>query len=174
MSYFENFPLVAYPIAGNNLAVTDILRRSKFISEYRPYTDLYDAYTIMDGDTPQSLALKFYGATTYHWVVLMFNEIHNMYTDWPLGVLALERVAGAKYGSDLYETAYFKDSDGHIIGEVADYYSGWVPPTNPGQFLAVSWYDHEVDLNESRRTIRILRPELLGEFVRQFGVSIRG
>lgn len=173
MTYFSKLPYTTYEITGSEVVVKDILKRSAFISEYRPYTDLYSSYTIKDGETPQTIANELYGASTFHWVVLLFNEIHNPYFDWPLNSLDLEKYCIDKYGPDMYETKHY-EVEGSVVGRVKDYQQGvdWVPPTFLGQGLAVSFYDHETKLNDLKREIKLLRPELLGEFVRQFGESM--
>ena len=173
MSYFSNFPYTTYEFKGKEIVVKDILKRSAFISEYKPYTDLYSSYTILDGETSQYIANKVYGAATYHWVVLMFNEIHNPYFDWPLNSIDLQRYCEDKYGDTMYQTKHY-EIDGNVIGRIKDFNPSviWVPPVFTGLGTAISFYDYEVQLNDTKREIKILRPELLGEFVKQFEESL--
>jgi hypothetical protein len=175
MSYFENFPLTSYELGGTDYLARNILLRSIFISEYRPYTDLFTPHTILDGETPQSLAKSIYGSQFYHWVILVTNEIHNPYFDWPLEQLDLERVCEQKYGTAMYVTRHY-EHNGLVVGEVKVFKdaASWVPPTFSGLAEAVSFYDYEQELNDQKRYITILRPELLGEFVKQFGDSLNG
>lgn len=174
MSYFEKFPLMTYEVSGKEYIVRDILRRSAFISEYRPYTDLFETYTLSDGETPQSLALEKYNSASFHWVVLVTNEIHNPYFDWPLDQLDMEKMTEQKYGSAMYMTRHW-EKDGLVVGEIKVFKNAqtWVPPTFSGLATAVSFYDYEQSLNDDKREISILRPELLGDFVTQFEESIR-
>ena len=174
MTYFSQFPLTTYELSGKESVVVDIFRRSRFISEYIPLTDLYDKYTILDGETPQMLALRFYDSAFYHWVILMFNEIHNPYFDWPLDTLSLEKICSDKYGdTTMYMTKHYI-KDGAIIGEIKQFNPSvtWIPPVDPGLATAVSFYDYEQQMNDSKRDILILKPTLLGEFVKQFNDSI--
>lgn len=173
MTYFSKFPYTTYELKGSEIVVRDILKRSAFISEYKPYVDLYSTYTIKDGETPQSIAYKVYGAASYHWVVLMFNEIHNPYFDWPLNSLNLEKYCWDKYNQVMYQTKHY-ELDGNVVGIIKEFNPNitWVPPVFTGLGSAVSFYDFETQLNDAKREIRILRPELLGEFVKQFGESL--
>jgi hypothetical protein len=177
MTYFAKFPHIAYEFNGNSVVVKDILRRAKFLTEYKPYTDIYEPYTILDGDTPQSLGASFYGASTYHWVILLFNEIHNPSFDWPLTALTLIECCILKYGVDsMYKVRHF-ENDGVVVGEVKDFVKGveWIPPVSIGQNLyPVSFFEYEERMNDDRRVITIMRPELLSDFVSQFGESING
>ena len=104
----------------------------------------------------------------------MFNEIHNPYFEWPLEQFSLERMCVNKYGADnLYKTKHYVKND-IIVGEIKEFSQdfAWVPPTFTGMATAISFYEYEQQLNDSRRVISIMRPELLGEFVRQFEKSI--
>jgi Base plate wedge protein 53 len=175
MSYFNKFPGIQYELGGRYTILRDILCRSAFISEYKPYTDLYASYTIIDGDTPQSLALRYYGSAKYHWVILMFNEIHNPYFDWPVDAFVLKNICIEKYGEDtMYMTRHCIDADSNIVNEVKifDKEVTWVPPEIDPDTTPISFYDYEEQLNDSKREIHILRPELLGDFMKQFGASL--
>lgn len=178
MSYFSYFPLTTYTNNSTEIIVTDILRRAKFISEYKPYTDLYFSYTIMDGDTPQSLALKYYGSVNYYWVILLFNEIHNPEFDWPMEQSKLERYCSEKYGEDVMNMVRHYERKGIVVGEVKEFSLGtkWVPPQNlyPTDLnvYPVTFIEYEERLSDDKRSITILRPELLSDFVSQFEQSI--
>lgn len=175
MSYFSKFPKFEYTQNNKTSLVTDILRRSLFISEYTPHTDLYSSYTILDGETPQSLAYKYYGAATYHWVILMFNEIHNPYFEWPVDALTLKNICIEKYTeTTMYMVKHYELND-LVVGEIKEFVDkniSWVPPTDVDGSTPISFYDYEEQLNDKKREILILRPELLGEFVTQFSRSI--
>lgn len=175
MSYFSNFPNTVYEINGRESIVLDILRRSMFISEYRPYTDLFELYTIQDGETPQSIAMDFYKSANYHWVVMLCNEIHNPYFDWPMNQLDLERYCQDKYGDAMYQTKHH-EIDNIVVGNVKEFKKGvaWIPPIFIGTATAISFYDYEQQLNDAKRDISILRPELIGDFITQFQESING
>lgn len=171
MTYFSKFPLMIHESNGKETVVKDILRRARFISEYKPYTDLYTPYRISDGETPQSIAHSIYGAATYHWVVMLFNEIHDPYFDWPMSSHTLYDYCVDKYGEDNMYLVRHIEQDGNIIGEIKEFNKDipWVAPENDGNHLAVSFYEYEESVNEAKRSIHIMRPELLGDFVSQFG-----
>lgn len=178
MTYFSKFPLTVYKLDSKESVVTDILRRARFISEYKPYSDLYTPYTITDGESIESVAMTLYGASTYHWVVMLFNEIHNPYFEWPLSTLNMIRKCTDYYGEDtMYKTKHF-EKNGLVVGEYKEFSKEvlWVPPINPAindlTILPVSFYEYEEKENDKKRYIKIMRPELLGEFVRQFTTAI--
>lgn len=176
MSYFSKFPSFQYKLNGSEDIVTDILRRSTFISEYKPYTDLYSSYTIVDGETPQSIAIKFYKSPNYQWVVLMFNELHNIYGEWPLDSLALKNYCIDKYSEITMYMVKHYELDGIVVGEVKEFVDKnitWIEPDIINGSVPISFYEYEEQLNDKKREILILRPELLNEFVKQFSKSIK-
>lgn len=176
MTYFNKFPLIAYELDGKESVVTDILRRARFMSEWKTYSDLYMPHMVLDGDTPQSIALTYYGAATYHWIILIFNEIHNPYFEWPMDIQSLENYCISKYGNNIMFMTRHLEHNGNIVGEIKEFVRGvnWIPPIDQGQNLAVSFFEYEESLNDAKRIIKIMRPELLGDFVSQFEAAING
>lgn len=174
MTIFKSFPLTTYEFNSQESVVKDILIRSKFVSEYRPYSDILTPYSILDGDTPQSLAKTLYGAATFHWIILLSNEIHDPYFEWPISSLDLENLCINKYGSEVMNMTRHHERDGLVVGEIKVFLKGipWVPPVSAGESFAVSFYDYEERINDSKREIGLLRPELLTEFTKQFKDSL--
>ena len=87
MIYFNEFPKIDYNmtgINGNVKEVTDIWRRVKVRSKIASNVSLYDAIEVPEGDSPETIAYKVYGDTSYFWVVCLLNNVVNRYHDWPL------------------------------------------------------------------------------------------
>ena len=86
MSYFRNFPLMAYDVKGNKdyKLLPNILRRVKLRAGIRSGTFLFDNYDVKDGERPEDIAFKWFGDAEYHWVILMTNNITDRYYQWPL------------------------------------------------------------------------------------------
>jgi Base plate wedge protein 53 len=180
MTYFTKFPFTDYVSNNKTVIIRDFFRRSVFLTEYKPLSDLYQSYTISEGETPHYVAGKFYGSQYYHWVVLIFNEIYDQQFDWPLDQVSLENLCKDRYGPiTMYQTRHF-ERDNNIIGEYKEFFPGttWVSPINPGvgdpTVYPVSFIEWESRLNDEKRKIKILRPELLSEFVKQYEASING
>ena len=205
MSFFKKYPLIAYEFNGITHAAKDILRRTYFTSESKPYSNLYDVYDVPDGGTTQSVSMTFYKTPYYHWVVMMFNEINNPYFDWPMQQIDLDSYCREKYGVynkakyvelGIYsEEKYGSAVDGElimlkvrhyeidnlIVGQADSWVNNiWTPPPLPAELpgqidqlsYPVTFYEYENDINDEKRRIKILKPELLGDFVRQFETKI--
>jgi hypothetical protein len=105
----------------------------------------------------------------------MFNEIHNPYFEWPVDTLTLKNICIEKYTEvNMYMVKHY-ELDGLIVGEIKDFVDKnltWIPPLDVDGATPISFYDYEEQLNDDKRQISILRPELLGDFVNQFAQTI--
>ena len=84
--YFSFFPKGTYDLKGDGLekVVTNLLARVKVRSKVIDEASLYDLYDIPEGETPEITALKHFGNSMYHWVILITNNITDRYYGWPL------------------------------------------------------------------------------------------
>ena len=103
-NFFDKFPKVAYNISGekyspNYQAATNIMFRFGFLHDVVSNASAYEYYTIRDGDTPESVANKYYGVVEAHWFVLLANQIYDPQYDWPLSSVNFDKYIVKKYGS---------------------------------------------------------------------------
>lgn len=102
MQYFEQFPSILYsfdPANGSFQMVTNIFARVKFLDSILSNTVIYYPYSVQDGDTPWSIADKYYDDPQRHWIVMFANRIIDPYFDWPLTQNDLDENIVAKFGS---------------------------------------------------------------------------
>lgn len=154
MGYFSSFPLVR--LLDNSLGM-NITARTKILASYKTNAKVYYEHTIVDGETPEIIADKFYDDADLSWVVMIFNDIFNIYKDWPQDQYTLEQYIYDKYENPYGIHHYVSASTGNIVGQEHVSYDR-VPVTN---------YEYEVDLNDSKRTIKLILPELVGGIVSQ-------
>jgi hypothetical protein len=118
------------------------------------------------------MAHKFYGSVDYVWVIIIMNNIVNPYFDWPLSTNELERFLDDKYGSN-------KDGIHHFINlntreEVDQYddtiFRNMIKNSEPLPHLIspVSNYDYEFEINENKRSIKIMNRKHLRGVTEQF------
>lgn len=177
MSYFSNFNYTTFEFDSEISVVKDIFSRSKFISEYKPYTDLYDLYEIQDGETIESMAYKIYNSADLYWVLMIFNDLYDVVEDWPRNSVSFIAYCEEKYGAYIDSIKHWVDSSGNVCGETKLFSDPWVAPSNPGEpgnteYIPVTFTEYEADLNDKKRIIQILKPELLAEFIKQFKDSL--
>lgn len=187
MAYFQNFNLIPYDITGElprkSKIVTNILSRAKMLDSIKDNTFVYYLYDVLDGDTPEIIAAKYYDNPNRHWMILLANDINDPVYDWPLTSDNFANMIITKYGSisnaksttHHYEKVITKtDSVTSTITvkrieiDVDTYNSLSANDTQTINLVdgnsvtivttknAISNYDYELDLNESKRKIRII------------------
>lgn len=159
--YFKNFPSFLYDFDINGKTeyrlVKDITQNVRLRKQLLSNVTLYDEYDIRDGETPEIIAEKVYGSPLYHWVVMLVNEKYDYIDDFPLPTYELERHITAKYGAgNEYDTHHYVDVNGFIVDS-----------SQPGA-VSVSNYNYELDLNESKRRIKLISPTLLNTILKNF------
>lgn len=192
--YFNKFPKLVYSKGLDSSLVTNLLTRVDVIKNVLDNASLFYKYDIREGDTPEIIASKYYGDPELHWVVLLFNEVYDPFFDWPLTYLQFEEFIKEKYGS----IASAKSTNHHYekIIETTDSFTGettkrvynidftaytaLIPSSETRTFSngqtvkvvtskrAVDCYDYENELNDSKRTIRLVKTDLIPEIKRQF------
>jgi hypothetical protein len=83
---------------GNSVQVTDIFSTLKSFEVYKN-TQYSIPYYVREGDTPESIAKKMYDRQSLSWIILLVNNIKNVYNDWPLSSQAFDSYINKKYGS---------------------------------------------------------------------------
>lgn len=84
MSYFSKFPRAFLSIDNDNFIVEDFLRRVAVADLFNVNTVFLEDYFVRDKETPEFVSQIFYGTPTYHWIILMVNNIVNLNEEWPI------------------------------------------------------------------------------------------
>ena len=68
MTYFSKYPVYQYDLEDNQnrKLITDILRRVAMKANVLANTQVFDNYTVKDGEQPDIVADKYYGDSTLH------------------------------------------------------------------------------------------------------------
>ena len=160
MSIFTYYPKIAYKIDDYNyLKAIDINVVSKvkdYITQYRSIG--YTPYVVNDGESPDYISYKFYGNPGYDWIIMLTNNMHSIYDDWPRSYDTFKQYIIEKYGSletAMSTTKYYYDADRNII-DVLEYTS---LSSNSRSLETV--YEYELELNVSKSRIKILNPNMI-------------
>ena len=43
-----------------------------------------EEYIILEGETPEQVSFKYYGTTDYWWIIMITNNIRDVFYDWPM------------------------------------------------------------------------------------------
>ena len=174
MFYFSEHPTIRYDMFRNGraVAVTDITRRFKLNTFFKDNALIMYDYNIQDSDRPDIIAEKYYEDSSLDWLIFLTNNIIDPYFEWPLKQYDFDQYIRQKYGSveNAMQTHHhyewvvtpsqrYTNSDGEeviiaervIIIDQAAYNT-----TSPNSRRDIDCYEHEIALNENRRSIKIL------------------
>ena len=184
MGYFRELPELYYQSflsdsnsSQNYLLVKNLFRRCKLRDDLQNVFTIFNKYEIVEGARPDTVAEEMYGSAELDWVVLMTAGIVNARDEWPLSDKEIYDYALDVYGNDLndihhYETKEIKDQNGKLIlpkGKTVD--STFTIP-DPDDYrltlnpiTGVSNYEYEVIKNNKKRSIYLLKPGYLQQFL---------
>jgi hypothetical protein len=177
MSYFSQFPLMAYDMAGNQQykLLPNILKRVKLRSNLRAGSFLFDNYDVKDGERPEDVAYKWFGDAKYHWIILMTNNVTDRYYQWPLSQPQFQEHIADKYGAGNEDDVhhYEKTTDS---GPTSSRDNSHLVECNSddGDPAIISNRQYEQRKQDEYRQIRLLDTRYLNTFVEEFENLIKG
>lgn len=167
---FSMFPLLRIENLPTGPAiVTDIFRRVS-MDPFKKNIVLLQEVTIPDGFTIEQVADKYYNRPDYHWVIMVINDIIDIRKEWPMSNSDLLSYSKKKYGeTGIYETHHYRTVDDDKL--IVDYDAADLAN---GDIEEVTNIQHEEELNDSKRQIKMLESKYLGEFVSIYSSMISG
>ena len=193
MGYFRELPNLLYqsflPDKTSSLDYTEVknlFRRVKLRDDLQNVFTLFDKYEIPDGFRPENVAEEFYGNDELDWVVILTAGIVNIRNEWPLNSRDIFDYSFEKYGDDLNATRFFetkevKNSSGTILlnkGIAVDsdfefnYYEDttnkYINVKGTSVRTGISNYEYETRLNDEKRSVFLLKPGYLQQFINDF------
>ena len=170
--YFSFFPQGTYDIKGNGIdtLVTDLMVRVKIRAKIMNEASLYDLYDIPEGETPEMTALKHFGSTHYHWIILLTNDITDRYYGWPLTTFEFENYVNNKYtnpdGVHHYEIT---QKSGVTTGNgPSDYSHKIIVNSTVPNAEAITNREYEQRIQDQKRQIKLLDAVYLPLFIEEF------
>lgn len=159
--------------------VKNIFRRIKAREDLGQYITFLEQYQIGTNERPYNVASKVYGDSRLDWVVLLTNNIIDVYEEWPRTPGEFDRMLKEKYGPNKdglhhYETAEIKDPQGKIIlrgGLIVQSNFRYKMPDGtyyPNPIIPVSNFEYEDRINEDKRGIYLLKAEFIDQFIYEF------
>lgn len=194
---YDEKPL-SYPFTESEYVVAkNLFKKYKLNADVFSFAVFFRQYTIQDGETPDSLALKAYGDQFYDWVILLTNEIVNRHLDWPISNASLTKYAEQQYADPYNEILYYETYEiksgfkipnefGTLVDAVAlegglhvdetvynspfKYWNGTGYTSVPGNTVCrpVTALEDVTKRNEAKREIYLLKPAYFRQFVDDF------
>ena len=175
--YFRQFEKGYYDLKGDGKQklVVDLMTRVKVREKILDEASLYDKYDVPSGERPEDTSFKHFGSSQYHWVVLLTNNITDVYYDWPMSEQSFETFIKDKYanpdGIHHYEVT---QSSGKTTGSGPDDYSHKIEVNSDATGAqSVSNREYEQRLQDEKRSINLLNPAYLTTFIEEFNNLVR-
>jgi hypothetical protein len=162
MDYFQQFPRFLAKVGDEQKVITDFFIRVGVGQRFVKYAAMLLPYQIKDGDRPETVAFDVYGAATYYWVILLLNNIVDPRNEWPLSQSDLEAKALAAY-DDIYALHHTELAfTGTEIAEES------VPLYAQADLIPITNWDYEIRENDNKRSIVLIDPKYLAQFLQNF------
>ena len=181
-AYFRQLPNLNYPSLKNDRTsaydyqvVKNIFKRAVIRNDVFDEVTAFTKYSVVGDERADQVADNFYNDSTLDWVVLTTNNIVHVRDEWPMGNQDFLTYLNAKYTAEElsnihhYETKEITDSRARVIQRKGlyvqsdhsiTYLDNGVTKT-ASEITQVTFLENETNLNDDKREINILKPELL-------------
>ena len=189
-SYFRHLQDLDYPSLANDRnsvydyqVVKNIFKRAVLRDDVFDEVTAFTKYSVQGDERPDQVAYKFYGDSGLDWVVLTTNNIVHVRDEWPMGNQDFLTYLNDKYTAQElsnvhhYETEIIRDSKGRLIqpegltvpeGHSVSFLDNGVLRTE-SKIKLFNFLQNEIDLNDAKREINILKERYLALFLEDFG-----
>ena len=189
-SYFRKLPDLDYPSLVNDRnsvydyqIVKNIFKRAVLRDDIFDEVTAFTKYSVQGDERPDQVAYRFYGDSGLDWVVLTTNNIVHVRDEWPMGNQDFLTYLNDKYTAQElsnvhhYETEIIRDSKGRLIqpegltvpaGHSVSFLDNGVLRTE-SKVKLFTFLQNEINLNDAKREINILKQEYLNLFLEDFG-----
>tara|TARA_B100002019_G_scaffold247277_1_gene225598 strand:- start:10 stop:699 length:690 start_codon:yes stop_codon:yes gene_type:complete len=187
--YFRNIPDLEYVNTTSDgrsisdyVTVKNLFKKGKLREDILQESTIFEKYTIQGNDRPDNVANEVYGDPTLDWVILLSNNILNVYNEWPLDQESFDTFVTEKYldvfedepvllysGIHHYESIEVKNTNGVVVfpkglqvdeGQSITYYDSALGTEVYVEDIStpVTNYQYEEGINNLKRNIYILKP----------------
>jgi hypothetical protein len=184
MNYFDLFPNVELPSFSDKrrssydyITLKNLFKRGRVRNDIYGNVTSFSKYLVLDGERPDTVARKLYDNEQLDWIILLSNNIINVQDEWPMGQYEFQRYLDNKYSKEQlgeirhYTTNEIRNKEGILVlqgGLIVDSdftykyteIDGTIQSVN--SVSSVSYLQHEIEENDKKRTINVLRKKYIG------------
>lgn len=168
MEYFEYFPYLIWRESGKEFLAQDITIRIILDELSIKDKTIFYEYRYEDSDSLEFLAEKFYKDYRLAWVIMVVNKIFDRDFDLPMPPEVFNEYILDKYGTIQVamnnKKYYIKINNSDWIEVDEETYNA----TTPDNRKMMTLYEVELEKNEKRRNIKILKETYLSNFINKF------
>ena len=152
---FNIYPKIDYQISSYDTLKSIDINVSGKVKDYFSKFKLSSIrpYYINDGESPDMVSYKVYGTPKFGYLIMMVNNIHSLYDEWPKSSTAFKKYIVEKYGSITNATdtdLYFYTGEKLIISE-----ESYLTLYDPKKFKETA-IEYEKRINTEKSFIKIL------------------
>jgi hypothetical protein len=186
--YFEYLPRIDYDMgrAGTTQKAVDVTRRFRLRDVLKTSQVIYVPYLILPGQRPDMVAQNYYGDPTLDWLVMIANDRHDYFFEWPMDHWQFVEHTKAKYGSlsAAHQTVHHYEwiihpeeytLDGTLVSErtlICDHTKYTSLPANERRVVSV--FDYEQKKNDDLKRIRLVHSSFVAQITIEAEKVFRG
>ena len=173
---------ISYPFSESDFVIAkNFFRRYKTNDDIFSFAAFFKKYAILDGERPDTLALKAYGDPFYDWVILLTNNMVNAQYDWPMTNYELQKLLEEEFDDAYTEIHHYETikigqyaaglhvDETFFNGQHKVNVNGTVSLKNGSEICGpVTVAEHYTRENEKKREIYLLKPAYFQSFVDDF------
>lgn len=181
MKYFQALPLMLRTNEkGQTQTLVNLTARAALVQSLLKNPLMFYSYDIQEGETPEIIAHRYYDNSYRYWLILFANQMLDPQWDWPLTSAEFEKymlnftdpyttVHHHEKIITQYDSKSMKTTVNKIIIGQSEYDSlveSTQTVTFPTSTVTItttknieSVYEYEYKLNESKRTIKVIKEE---------------
>ena len=186
-NYLNSLPNLRYPsLNPKSNSLFDLDDVKNFFVRLNIREDVFQnlnyntKYKVKGNERPDNVAEKIYGNSKLDWVVLLSNNIIDVYNEWPIEDHKFYEYLDNKYKEQnytdiaYYETTEIRDTQGRLLLRKGLRVDSTFTFTNPltnsttSPITPVTYLDIEKKKNDAKRNIVLLRKEYVERLVDEF------
>ena len=184
-NYFTYLPNVYVGVEESNgkfgyRLTKNIFRRVYLDANLEKYITAFESFYLTDDMRPEMVANIMYGQPELDWLVLITNNITDIYTQWPKSTNDLNEYINNKYDDPdsihHWETNKIELEDGTLLVdegiEVNEPYRVTMPDgsirTKQDSIFPITNAEYEININEKKRIISLPAPGIVDIIVEKF------
>jgi hypothetical protein len=149
----DNYDSITFVDISVYAKIKDYISKLKYVQPRR--------YVIQNGERPDVVSYKLYGNPNYAYMILIVNDIINVYDEWPKDFETFKNYIIEKHGSLDYAKTTFKNyftRDGIIVSQ-----QYWNTIQDSRKYRETI-YEYESRLNDEKAEINVLDFSLIIKF----------
>jgi hypothetical protein len=168
--FFSKFDTISY----DNKDIRDLSQAIIIRPEIKENKDLFFYYELEEGERPETVAFDFYGSSHYNYVFLLMNDIVDPFFDWPLERNELIALCEERYGAPGIVNGQYDQTGYYAVRHWEKDGIFYQEEFKPVGSVAVSYIEYEERLNDAKRRVKVLYPELIARLDKELELLLNG